>query len=44
MKYNTLKATDFNTNSAQVVAKKELANENLYLVYDYSLSVTDDVS
>jgi hypothetical protein len=42
--YNTLKATDFNANSSQVLAKKELAIEVLYLVYDYSLSVTDDVS
>lgn len=44
MKYNKLKETDFNTNSTQVSAKKELANEVLYLIYDYSLSVTDNMT
>ena len=44
VKYNKLKETDFNTNSTQVSAKKELANEVLYLIYDYSLSVTDNMT
>jgi len=44
VKYDRLKARDFSTNSAQLSAKKDLVSEVLYLIYDYSLSVTDDVS
>ena len=42
VKYNTLRESDFNTNSTQVSAK-ELVNEVLYVIYDYSLSVTENV-